>query len=249
MKSLVVAAACVLFGASGYAPSPRTAVLVELFTSEGCSSCPPADALLATLASDRTLGDAEIVPLEFHVDYWDRLGWKDPFSSAAFTKRQQEYGRVFGTDSIYTPQMVVAGRHQFVGSDEKEARGAIAKATQYGSLALAATARVRGTAIRMTFDLPSAPAGAESIDVVTALTEDDLTSVVRRGENGGRTLTHAAVVRRLETSGALGSEAFVAEGQWPLDSRWNRDKLRVVVWLQGRKSKHVYGAASTRIGE
>lgn len=246
---MLFAAALVLSVAPATRPAPPTAVLVELFTSEGCSSCPPADALLAKLAAEGTIGDAIVVPLEFHVDYWDRLGWKDPFSSAAFTKRQQEYGAVFAADDIYTPQMVVAGRHQFVGSDEAAARAALAKAAADPALAITASARVRGSALRMTIDLPAAPAGSEPIDVVTALTEDDLTSAVRRGENSGRTLRHVAVVRRLQTSGQLDADAFVAEGQWPLDARWSRDRLHVVVWLQGRKSKRVYGAVRTSIAD
>src|SRR5438132_8543629 len=129
---LCVALTCALafglgHGSAATAPKP-TPVLVELFTSEGCSSCPPADALLRTLADAQPIAGAEIIALSQHVDYWDRLGWKDRFSSAAFTNRQQQYGRAFNIGSIYTPQMVVDGREQFVGSDASRARRAIGTA-------------------------------------------------------------------------------------------------------------------------
>ena len=111
-------------------------------------------------------------------------------------------------------------------------------------LALRVDARARGAAVRLSIDLPAAPDGAEPIDVLVALTEDDLSSVVRRGENGGRTLTHVAVVRTLESLGSLERESFVADGQLALDRRWQTGKMRAVAWLQGRRTRHVYGAAT-----
>src|SRR6478752_4847234 len=102
-----------------------TPVIVELFTSEGCSDCPPADTLLEKLIATQPIAGAEIIGLGQHVDYWDRLGWKDRFSSSALTARQQLYQTRFATDSIYTPQMVVDGRAEFVGSDASAARKAI----------------------------------------------------------------------------------------------------------------------------
>ena len=109
---------------------PRPAVVVELFTSEGCSSCPPADALLAQLVSDQKIAGAEVIALEEHVDYWNHLGWTDPFSSQEFTFRQQEYEEKFRTGSVYTPQMIVDGRDEFAGGNMVRARAAIAKAAQ-----------------------------------------------------------------------------------------------------------------------
>ena len=104
------------------APVP---ILVELFTSEGCSSCPPADTLLTRLAAEKIVGGAQVVALAFHVDYWDRLGWKDRFSSAAFTERQHRYAAAWQTDRIYTPQAVVDGRVEFVGTDATRALDAL----------------------------------------------------------------------------------------------------------------------------
>ena len=230
------------------AAAPKTAILVELFTSEGCSSCPPADALLTRLLREQPVVDVEIVPLSLHVTYWDHQGWKDPFASKTFTSRQEAYSKIFGEGRLYTPQMVVDGRDEFNGSDEAAVRRVVAAAAARPHLPLRVDARARGAAVRLSIDLPAAPDGAEPIDVLVALTEDDLSSVVRRGENGGRTLTHVAVVRTLESLGSLERESFVADGQLALDRRWQTGKMRAVAWLQGRRTRHVYGATTAPLG-
>jgi hypothetical protein len=247
MKSAAILALLVLSAGSAGAPAPRTPVLVELFTSEGCSSCPPADALLGRLLREQPVPTADIVPLELHVDYWDQLGWKDPFASRVYTDRQQAYARALGVDDVYTPQMVVDGRAGFVGSDQSEARKAITAAADRPHLPLHVSARGVGTAVRVTVDLPAAPKGEEKIEVIAALTEDDLASAVRRGENSGRTLQHAAVVRKLQPLGALDLEAAVAEGQMAIDRAWKPDRMRAIVWLQGEKTRHVYAVAAASI--
>ncbi|HET7219310.1 MAG TPA: DUF1223 domain-containing protein [Vicinamibacterales bacterium] len=229
-------------------PAPeRAPVLVELFTSEGCSSCPPADVLLAKLQREQPVAGAEIVAMSLHVDYWDHQGWKDPFSSKTFTARQQSYARVFGEDRVYTPQMVVDGRDEFTGSDEAKALRVVGEASSRPRLPLTLDARAAAGSVKISIDLPAAPAGAEPIDVIVALTEDGLTSVVRRGENGGRTLSHAAVARRLQTLGALEKDSFVASGQLDLQAAWKPERMRAVVFLQGRTSRHVYGAAAAAL--
>src|SRR5215475_7917611 len=112
------------------ADQPVRPVIVELFTSEGCSSCPPADALLARLDHEQRIGNAEIIALEEHVDYWDQLGWNDPFSGKQWTERQEDYANAFGNAGVYTPQMVIDGRVEFVGSAQNKARNAIAEAAK-----------------------------------------------------------------------------------------------------------------------
>jgi hypothetical protein len=244
MKTLLAAAVLLFVPLGGGAvPPPATPVLVELFTSEGCSSCPPADALLATLAREQPVASARVVALELHVDYWDRLGWKDPFSSAAYTDRQTMYSHVFGEDRVYTPQMVVDGRDEFTGGDRERAAKSIAAAAARPHQPLTVSARVTDRTVRVSIDLPAASAN-ETVDVLAALTEDDLTTAVLRGENRGRTLRHFSVVRKLQTVGSLGSDAFVAQGEWTLEGKWAPAKMHAVVWLQGRKSRHVYAVTS-----
>lgn len=233
------------FGA--FDTAPKTPILVELFTSEGCSSCPPADALLTRLLREQPVADVEIVPLSLHVDYWDHQGWKDPFGSKAFSIRQEAYSKVFGGDRVYTPQLVVDGRDELNGSDEQAVRRVVGEAASRPHLPLRVEARALGMSVRLSIDLPAAPADAEPIDVLVALTEDDLTSIVRRGENGGRTLSHVAVVRKLESLGTLEREAFVADGQLSLDRAWKAGKMRAITWLQGRRTRHVYGTATAAL--
>jgi hypothetical protein len=227
--------------------APKTAVLVELFTSEGCSSCPPADALLARFLREQPLADVEIIPLSLHVDSSDHQGWKDPFASKIFTSRQEAYAKIFGADTRSTPQLVVDGRDALTGSDEAGLRRVVQAAAARPHLPLHVDARARGSSVRLSIDLPAAPADAEAIDVLVALTEDDLSSVVRRGENGGRTLSHVAVVRTLEALGSLERETFVADGQLRLDRTWKPARMRAVAWLQGRRTRHVYGSASSAL--
>src|SRR5271166_4312736 len=133
-------ALCLTIGIAAARAGERP-VVVELFTSEGCSSCPPADALLAELA-DR----AEVLALSFHVDYWDRLGWKDPFSSAAATARQRQYANLLGIDTVYTPQIVVDGHWQAVGSDRNAVEHAIAAAKTVSQAVMVTVAIDRGQA-------------------------------------------------------------------------------------------------------
>src|SRR6266446_3410198 len=176
--------------------APRSPVLVELFTSEGCSSCPPADALLERLDRSQQLSGADLIVLSEHVDYWNDIGWKDPYSSHEYSERQSAYAAQFGLGSIYTPQMVVDGQFEFVGSDERRAKLAIENATKVMKTPVSISSSLvhEKTAILHieTGPLPSSIT-AERASVFLAIADDIDKSYVSRGENAGRTLTHVAV--------------------------------------------------------
>jgi len=223
-------------------------VLVELFTSEGCSSCPPADELLARLEQTQPVAGAEIIALSEHVDYWNRLGWADPYSSAEFSERQNSYARAFDTDDIYTPQMIVDGRVQFVGSNRDRARQAITDASRSAKARVqislrGATVDSANLAISIS-DLQSAWTG-DSAEVLLAITESGLRSSVSRGENAGRSLHHTAVVRALSSLGNIDSQSksFSAEPVVRIEEKWKRENLKAVVFVQERASRRVLGAA------
>jgi hypothetical protein len=212
-------------------PPPRTPVLVELFTSEGCSSCPSADNALARLAQRQPVEGVELIALGFHVDYWDFLGWKDPYSSAEYSERQRRYALDGDDNRVYTPQMVVDGERAFVGGED-EARTQAAAAAQRAKVPLRLTARVDGESVVVRVRTETAP--APGLELWAALAEEGLSTDVKRGENAGKKLAHAAVVRTLATLPvAKASEGgFVSEARLKLSPGWKREKLRVVAVLQ-----------------
>jgi len=231
-------------------------VIVELFTSEGCSSCPPADRLLAHLQRTQPVPDADIIALEEHVDYWNDLGWKDPFSSSLFSDRQNDYANFFRTSGPYTPQMVVDGKEQFVGSDERDAVAAITKAARVPKapvdLQQMTDSKTGGDGseilrLHVRFGPVENWHGGELAKVILVLTEDDLSSNVTRGENAGDQLVHRAVVRDFQVLGPLDSKgSFEAEPEVNLAKDWKRENLRAVVFVQDRSSRDVLGASILR---
>jgi hypothetical protein len=238
MKAWVglVAAAGVAWGAWGQGaqarqPQGQRVVLLELFTSEGCSSCPPADALLRKLDGMRAADGALMVGLGEHVTYWNSLGWRDRFSSEVYTARQQAYGDRFHLDSVYTPQMVVNGQAQMVGSDEQGIARAIAAADASGVTLRIASARVVEGRLAVTYALAgTVPAGAE---VWAAVADDWATTDVKRGENGGRQLAHVAVARSLTRVGdAAGGEAMVSLALPETMAGQEKTGRHVVVFVQ-----------------
>lgn len=175
--------------------SMATPVLIELFTSQGCSSCPPAEALLSSWGMD-LFRAKKALPLAFHVDYWDYLGWSDPYSSAAASDRQRNYGAFFRSDSIYTPQMIVQGQIGFNGADRIRAELELSR-SQSTFPALGLFASIHGKFIRTKISVPPELIHGTSNDPVlcVVLFENGLTTSVERGENGGRTLNEDFVVR------------------------------------------------------
>jgi hypothetical protein len=239
------------------APAQAAPVIVELFTSEGCSSCPPADALLARLEKTQPVTGARIIALEEHVDYWNQLGWKDPFSSAQFRVRQNDYAVAAHVENVYTPQMVVNGQVGFDGGDANRAFQEIGRAAQaqmnsqasvtsieLSSAPNAKNAEMLDLSVRVTNQKTGKPRDANLYLVVT---ENELSTHIGAGENAGRTLRHAAVVRSFGVIGKMDSKG-VRQGQvistLRLPPEWHRENLRAVVFVQEKDTFRIAGASS-----
>lgn len=220
------------------AAQTKTPVLVELFTSEGCSSCPPADQLLFRL-EQQPVPNIEIVVLGEHVDYWDQLGWKDRFSSSRFTDRQQYYASHFGIDGPYTPQMVINGRVEFVGNDSDKALRAIADQGKSSK----STAQVNLVRAGDHLHVSITSADRHPLNVVCAITERDLTTKVGNGENRGRELHHTAVVRQLTKLGTIRDGRFESDVPLKLSSAWRPENLHAVIFLQNGAAGEISSAA------
>lgn len=230
--------------------APRTPVLVELFTSEGCSSCPPADVLLGQLDRFQPVPTAELIVLSEHVDYWDDIGWKDPYSSHQFSLRQSDYARRFRLDGPYTPQMVVDGDAQLVGSDEREALRAIGNAVKLTKIPVSLSAHREGDkSLLVHVDVKpiGSSSGHKSSQVLVAVADDSDQSSVRRGENAGRTLKHVAVVRTLTPVGTIDNSGVFSKDVTVSTGDANVQNLRVVAFVQEGTSGRVLGAGSTRL--
>lgn len=247
---VVVALAAAAVGTAQQAAKarPQAPVLVELFTSQGCSSCPSADKLLSGLRSDPQLA-GRVIPLAFHVDYWNRIGWEDPFSSAQWTGRQQRYARALGNGSrVYTPQLVVNGREDCVGSNQRDVRsrvGSALAAPARGRVSLVATPAAESVKVRV--EAAVAGAGLErDLEVLVAVYENGLVTAVGSGENARRTLRNDYVVRRLQKAFVLPPAAGsrqAGEVTLPLDPAWKRANLGVAAFLQDPATLAVHGAA------
>jgi len=221
-------------------------VLVELFTSEGCSTCPPADRFLGALDGQPIPG-TEIIVLSEHVDYWDHLGWKDPYSSRELTERQEMYARQFKLASAYTPQMVVDGVHQLSGADAKEASTALRDAVARPKAGLSITnTSAESSRIRARIECAALSSSQMpgSLDVYVALALNRAENQVTRGENANHHLTHTAVVRKLARIGKMkAGESFSHDVDLKIDDKTTPDNLRVVTFLQDPSSGKVFGAA------
>jgi hypothetical protein len=218
-------------------------VLVELFTSEGCSSCPPADALLRTLDSTQPVPGIQLIVLGEHVDYWDDLGWKDAYSSHAFTVRQQTYADRLRLASPYTPQMVVDGTLEIVGSDRERANRAFEKARALPKVTVRISSlKIENGSLRAHVDTDPSPAPSE---VFVALALDHAQSQVLHGENGGHRLEHVAVVRSLISVGrAASGERFSKDVSLALSTPGL--PYRVIAFVQEPNQGKILGATVER---
>ncbi|MCX2573187.1 DUF1223 domain-containing protein [Pedobacter sandarakinus] len=226
-----------LLNAADKPPVPKSSpVVLELFTSEGCSSCPPADALIAKI--NREFKGEEVFILTYHVDYWNRLGWKDPFSKPAYSARQYQYGDYFKLGSIYTPQLIVNGAAQFVGSDERRLRSELAKNTssiQNAKLSIDDIVVDKNTA-KVSFSVVDANPNDE---IKISLVQKVASSNVLNGENRGLKLSHVQVVRDQQT---LPSTAKAKTVLLQLPSTFDPTKYEIIGFVQSSGVGKISGA-------
>ncbi len=208
------------------------AVLVELFTSEGCSSCPPADALLRELNGTSTSSGQLIVGISEHVTYWNNLGWTDPFSASVYTDRQNSYGSRFHLDSVYTPQMVVNGEQQVLGNDRNAVLHAVRETDHPGQLAVhILSTAVDGNSLVVTYAIHGSAPG-HSADLFAVLTDDVAHSSVLRGENSGHHLAHVSVARGITRIALVKDAATENTARLPLDDGPHSSAGHLVLFVQ-----------------
>lgn len=244
----VLAALAAGTGASSQGAAPaggakRPFAVVELFTSQGCDSCPPADKVLAGLVAGARKDGRRVLCLSFHVDYWDRLGWKDPYGGPPFTSRQRAYGKALRLRGVYTPQMVVNGQQQFVGSDGRAARQAVESALKAPAEVGVRLTLAKGDAVKLSYALSAAPKGAV---LNVALVERGLSNKVPRGENAGRALAHENVVRAWKTVELKGEAKGTVE--LPAPRGLVRKNASVIAFVQGSGQGAVLGAERVDLG-
>jgi len=233
----VMATACL--GLSVPNSMAQQPVVVELFTSEGCSSCPPADAMLTKLSHQRNTNIANLILLEEHVEYWNDGRWHDRFSGPTYTQRQYDYVKDLQLKTAYTPQIVIDGRLQASGNNPAQVQQFLLQAAKSPKPTPVTLHLTSPDKLEVTVDNPS----RARMEVLFAVTEDDLTTNVRGGENGGRTLTHSAVVRELHKVGSTSDDKFDKVINLPDKSDWKKPDLRAIVLVQNPSSGEILGAA------
>jgi hypothetical protein len=224
-------------------PATESFAVVELFTSEGCSSCPPADQALSDMVRDARAQGQRIFPLAFHVDYWDRLGWRDPFSDPAYSDRQRAYARALRLDSLYTPQMIVNGTSEFVGSDrQRAATETKAALNRPAAIPLSITVKpgVNRDMLTIAYTLIGDPA---RLTLNIAAVERGLETKVARGENANKTLRHENVVRAFHT---LPLKAKEGQIDLTLPTGVLRQNASIIAYVQDA-SPHILGASSVDV--
>lgn len=215
--------------AGSYAP----VAVLELFTSEGCSSCPSADKLLPQLAKL----DSNIIPLSFHVDYWNRLGWTDPFSSTEYSERQRSYAKQLNLESVYTPQLLVNGEYELVGSSRTNAETAIKKALKEKSQVQIDISNVKITGNKVSFT-STVNGEYKKRDLLAAIVQKQATTKVRAGENNGATLSHINIVRAFSTQIAAQKNTF----ELTIPEKLMKDDWQLVVYAQQKSDLKITGA-------
>lgn len=212
--------------------------VIELFTSQGCSSCPPADENLSEVYQDAKKSGAKIYTLAWHVDYWNRLGWKDPFSKAEYSQRQSMYVQALKLQSAYTPQMVVNGETEFVGSNQSRTKELVNKYISIQNsylLTLAAASTTDGGLRKIPYRIDG---NVEGKDILVAIVQNNLMTKVKNGENGGKTLKNDRVVLWFQTINAEDSGTI----ELPKDFNYLKTGTDIIVFLQDKHSKKIFAA-------
>lgn len=239
LSTCVIVAAIICFkSAAQFEP----VAVIELFSSQGCSSCPPADKLLSKTVADAKKAGKNIFALEFHVD-WNRLGWSDPFSHKRFTERQDEYASKMNLSSVYTPQMIVNGSNEFTGSDENALTDALRKALQVKSTVAFKTITAtmeEGKPPQVQYTLEGDYVGCKVNIALVSLRE---TTYIKRGENEGRTLVNENVVRQFVAQRAFGTDK-VDFASSPLPAK---DNMAIIAYIQRYPDLKIVGAAMAEI--
>ena len=229
----------------------KSVVVVELFTSQGCSSCPPADVLLAEIGAAGAIDGVDVIPLAYHVDYWNDLGWADPFSSAEWSQRQRAYAKRLPDGRVYTPQMVIDGTEHVVGSNRASVTEAVRRAAARDvlpvELRLTGEPLTDGVRVVATLEL-GAMLQAGRLDCRVGVFESGVSTAVARGENAGRELHDDFIVRRLTTVAAIeaGARGAIGELDIALDPTWNRARIGVVAFVQDSATSEIVAATVSR---
>ena len=247
MKELLVSGVLIIMisalMSSTKPPSFEPVAVIELFTSQGCSSCPPADQLLSKVIADSKTNGKKVYALSFHVDYWNRLGWTDPFSDKKYSQRQEAYAAHLNPNNIYTPQMIVNGKDEFVGSDSKSLNNAILDALHTNALASFSKLVVSQTAgkhIHVYYELDGNHPDCEIHFALVSLSE---TTSVKRGENGGKTLKNENIVRQF-ISNSPSAKGEIDFAMAPVPSSSNG---AVIAFVQQKKDLKIIGAGMVRL--
>ena len=234
IKSLLLV--LIIFTLAAISLSAKTPVLVELFTSQGCPSCPEADSVLAQLENTQPVAGAEIITLAWHVDSWDTFNWKDEFSSPVFTQRQTIYSRALFINPIYTPQMFVDGTVYFIGSKEDKATKAIVNAIKNTKPEV----NLSMSGEKLSVHIPNLPKH-QTATVYLAFTESNLVRKIGSGNNAGKTLEHPSVARGLQAIGMIDAQGsqFKIETILQLQPEWKKENLKVVVFVQENATRKI----------
>jgi hypothetical protein len=230
------------------APTP---VLAELFTSEGCSSCPAADRYIQALDTQPIPG-IQVIVLSEHVDYWNHEGWTDPYSSPDFSERQRIYGNHFRLADVYTPQLIIDGQVQTLGNRPSEVEAALREAGNRSKAVMQIShLSLEQNRLRFRIDVPPINlSGVRTVDVYVTLALNHAETQVTRGENANQRLTHTAVVRKIKRLGKLAPGQQLSQaGELKLDAKTASQNLRVVAFLQDPGSGRIVGAAMTNVGQ